>query len=192
MPNSVVLFFIPFYVTGVLLLLAALGIILSAFAAVILWKMAQDRDLSSGRYAMAGAVYSTFLLLPLLYLIVSLRGERVPASLIASSYISVYASWLVGPFGLIYVMYPFVDNPIPTVVLISVIAMAAAWIVSLAVLLGVLDWILDELAVPYSPPPEPSLLPALRYVAPFGLVAASAVVSVAMVSLVWIGIVSDV
>ena len=93
-----IVLFGPLSVTVVLAFLVALpGLAWSPFAALIAWRLARRRGLSGGRYALVGAAYSVFLLVPWLYLAVSLLGRRPPGFVVQLIYRLLYFAWLVGP-----------------------------------------------------------------------------------------------
>ena len=87
-----------------LMLMAAMGIFValpglvwSPFAAAITWRIAQKQGLSGGRYALAGAASSIFLLLHWPLLLVTLLSGQVPVRMARLCYVLLYSTWLLGP-----------------------------------------------------------------------------------------------
>ena len=92
---------VPLTVAAVLgYLLAIPGLVWSPFAALITWRMARSRGLDGERYALAGAAFSIFLLLPWLLLVTALHKRYVPDTAVRLSYVLLYFAWLVGPITL--------------------------------------------------------------------------------------------
>ncbi len=88
----------PLTVAAVLgYLLAIPGLAWSPFAALITWRMARSRGLNGWRYALTGAAFSVFLLLPWLLLVTALRKRYVSDTAVRLSYAFLYIAWLVGP-----------------------------------------------------------------------------------------------
>ena len=87
----------PISVTGVLFLFFVVpGFVWSPFAALIAWYLARRRGLSARRYALVGAAYSIFLLVPWLRLIVGMLTQREPGFVGPVNFL-LYFAWLVGP-----------------------------------------------------------------------------------------------
>ena len=80
----------------IIVLSMPLGILFAPFAALICYIRARSMGLSPGHYARIGAMYSTFLLLPLIYLIVRMFNKTVPSSLIGIGYCVLYTVWFFG------------------------------------------------------------------------------------------------
>ena len=73
-----------------------LGVLLSPFAALICYLRARSMGLPPGYYARIGALYSTILFLPWIYLIVRMFGKTVPNILIGMGYFVLYTMWALG------------------------------------------------------------------------------------------------
>ena len=69
MLGAAIIVFGPIMITGIVgFVVAPVGLVWSPFAALITLRVARNRGLDGGRYALAGAISSIFLLLPwLLY-----------------------------------------------------------------------------------------------------------------------------
>lgn len=88
----------PLYVTAIMgFMVAPVGLLWSPFAALITSRMARNRGLDGGRYALAGATSSVFLLLPWLLLVIGLRRGRLHPTALQYTYIFVHLVWLLGP-----------------------------------------------------------------------------------------------
>ena len=88
----------PLLIEFVLLFfVAVLGLVWSPFAALITRRLALRRGLDGGRYALAGAAYSVFLMFPWLLLVITMIRVRLPRSVVLWSYVLLYLVWLVGP-----------------------------------------------------------------------------------------------
>ena len=81
-----------------------LGVLLSPFAALICYLRARSMGLSPGYYARIGALYSTILFLPWIYLIVRMFGRTVPNILIGMGYFVLYTMWALGSILVISLM----------------------------------------------------------------------------------------
>ena len=81
------------FVVGVLVVLASpvLGLIWAPFAAWLCARAARARRLDSRKFAVAGAVYSILLFWPWVYLILRIRGKRVPGRAVHVVYIILYS-----------------------------------------------------------------------------------------------------
>lgn len=86
----------PLSVFGVLVCLVAMGLAWSPFAAAIMGHLAQRRGLNGRRYALVGAAYSAFLLVPWIQLFWGLLSRRAPG-FVGPVYFLLYFSWLIGP-----------------------------------------------------------------------------------------------
>lgn len=80
----------------IIVLLMPLGVLLSPFAALICYLRARSMGLPPGYYARIGALYSTILFLPWIYLIVRMFGKTVPNILIGMGYFVLYTMWALG------------------------------------------------------------------------------------------------
>lgn len=87
-----------------------------AFAALITWRMARNRKLDGGRYALAGATSSFFLLLPWILLVIGLRNGRLHPTALKYIYIFVHLVWLVGPIAVCGHLIASIQSPTPDVV----------------------------------------------------------------------------
>ena len=88
---------IPLWIILIGLALIAIGLAWVPFGAALMWKVARDRNLAAGRYAVAGAIYSLLFLIPWIYLfIVIIRGKFTP-KLATLLHFILYGFWLLGP-----------------------------------------------------------------------------------------------
>ena len=78
--------------------IAASGLVWTPFAAAITGYLAHRRGLSAGRFALVGAVYAAFLLVPWIQLVVGLLNQRV-LRVVGPVYCLLFFSWLVGPIA---------------------------------------------------------------------------------------------
>ena len=88
----------------IIVLLMPLGVLLSPFAALICYLRAHSMGLPPGYYARIGALYSTILFLPWIYLIVRMFGKTVPNILIGMGYFVLYTMWALGSILVISLM----------------------------------------------------------------------------------------
>ena len=98
MLGAAIVVFGPWMVMGITgFMVAPIGLVWSPFAALITSRMARNRGLDGGRYALAGAISSIFLLLPWLLLVIGLRRGRLHPTVLQYTYIFVHLVWLLGP-----------------------------------------------------------------------------------------------
>ena len=95
------LFAASIFIPMIVVLSMPLGVLLSPFAALICYVRARSMGLSPGYYARIGALYSTILFLPWIYLIVRMFGKTVPNILIGIGYFVLYAVWFFGSIAVI-------------------------------------------------------------------------------------------
>ena len=89
--------FAAIVITPIIIVLSMpFGVLLAPFAALMCYMRARSMGLSPGHYARIGAMYSTFLLLPWIYLIVRMFNKTVPNSLIGIGYCVLYTVWFFG------------------------------------------------------------------------------------------------
>ena len=94
---GLLIYFGSFTASGLVLLIAMLGVMWAPFGAVICGGTAKIKQLPVLKFAIAGALSSLFLFLPWFYLITRMAGKHFPRLLVVLSYIAVYSSWLYGP-----------------------------------------------------------------------------------------------
>ena len=139
----------PWMVMAIMgVLVAPVGLVWSPFAALITSRMARNRELDGGRYALAGATSSIFLLLPWILLVIGLRNGRLHPTALQCMYIFVHLVWLVGPIAVCGQFVASLDSlntpvvfaedvdttpPNPVVVYSGFGLMVTAWIVSVCV-----------------------------------------------------------
>ena len=100
MLEAAIVIFGPWMVMGIMgFLVAPMGLVWSPFAALITSRMARNRGLDGGRYALAGATSSIFLLLPWILLVIGLRKGRLHPTALQYMYIFVHLAWLLGPIA---------------------------------------------------------------------------------------------
>ena len=98
MLEAAIIVFGPWMVTTIMgFMVAPVGLVWSPFAALITSRMACNRGLDGGRYALAGATSSIFLLLPWLLLVIGLRRGRLHPTALQYTFIFVHLVWLLGP-----------------------------------------------------------------------------------------------
>ena len=155
-----------------LMLLVVLGVTWIPFGVTICAWMANKKQLPVLKFAIAGALFSLFLLLPWFYLITRMIGKELPRFAIKSSYVLIYISWLFGPI-LFYswILIGSIDlDPIDefrdetfrasiTSAFMTVTGMLL-WVVSIVRLR-----IVDKQALP-----SRDILPRMEYIAPFAFV----------------------
>lgn len=84
-------------ITPIIIVLSMpLGVLFAPFAALICYIRARLMGLPPGRYARIGALYSTILLFPWIYLIVRMFNKSVPNFLIGIGYFALYTIWFFG------------------------------------------------------------------------------------------------
>ena len=89
--------FAAIVITPIIIVLSMpLGILFAPFSALICYIRARSMGLPPGHYARIGALYSAFLLLPWIYLIVRMFNKTVPNILIGIGYCVLYAIWFFG------------------------------------------------------------------------------------------------
>ena len=98
MLGAAIIVFGPIMITGIVgFVVAPVGLVWSPFAALITLRVARNRGLDGGRYALAGAISSIFLLLPWLLLVIGLRKGRLHPIALQYIHIFVHLVWLLGP-----------------------------------------------------------------------------------------------
>ena len=95
------LFAASIFIPMIVVLSMPLGVLLSPFAALICYLRARSMGLSPGYYARIGALYSSLLFLPWIYLIVRMFNKTVPNILIGIGYFVLYAVWFFGSIAVI-------------------------------------------------------------------------------------------
>ena len=75
-------------------LVAGMCVLWAPFASLICAKSARKNGLEVRRYAVVGGLYSLMLVLPWLYLIIRMSGDRPSRTLVKWGYALLYASWL--------------------------------------------------------------------------------------------------
>ena len=95
--TALLIYWGSFAASGSVLFIASLGVIWVPFGAAVCGWRAKEKQFQVLKFAVAGALYSMFLLLPWFYLISRMSGERFPRFLATLSYIAVYSIWLYGP-----------------------------------------------------------------------------------------------
>ena len=143
-----IVIFGPWMVTTIMVFMMAPILVWSPFGALITSRMARNRGLDGGRYALAGAASSIFLLLPWLLLVIGLRRGRLHPIALQYTYIFVHLIWLLGPvavcgqfvLSLESLTTPVVfaedvdtEPPNPVVVYSGFGLMVTAWVVSACV-----------------------------------------------------------
>ena len=73
------------------------GLAWSPFAALMAWWMARRRGMGGGLYALRGAAFSVFLLVPWFLMVAALHWCSVPVSMLRWSYGLLFSVWLAGP-----------------------------------------------------------------------------------------------
>ena len=106
----VLLYWVPFVVTISAFPFGVLCIALAPLGAVVCARMAKKKQLPVLKFAVAGALFSMFLLLPWFYLITRMAGKHFPRPLAALSYIAVYSIWLYVPlFTYFWLQFTLID-----------------------------------------------------------------------------------
>ena len=92
-------------ITPIIIVLSMpLGVLFAPFAALICYIRARLMGLPPGRYARIGALYSTILLFPWIYLIVRMFNKTVPNFLIGIGYFVLYTMWFCGSVVVVVVI----------------------------------------------------------------------------------------
>lgn len=161
----------PFIIL-LIVLIEALGIIWAPFGTAICILVAKKKQLPVLKFAVAGALFSMFLLLPWFYLITRMIGKKLPRFAIKSSYVIIYISWLFGPFLYYFghqiiltdydMMDEFRDETLRTGIT-SVFMTVTGMSLLIASIIRLR--IVDKQALP-----SRDILPRMEYVAPFAFV----------------------
>ena len=130
--TSAVIAFGPFFTIAVLILLVILGLILSPIAAFITYLVVRRQVPNPMLYALVGALCSTLFILPWLSLILAWRNYYLP---MYTTLVSVYAAWLAGPFGMLYLAFAIADDS-----WVSIEFIAGSGIAMALVLVATLIW----------------------------------------------------
>lgn len=83
------------FLTGLLHLTLAVGLLWAPFNALLCFKAAKKRALTGWPYAVAGAAYSILLALPGLHLLMRLRGNAIHRSQVIAAYVLCGLAFLV-------------------------------------------------------------------------------------------------
>lgn len=142
----------PAFVLALLYLLSVIGLVLSPFAAIGMFRMAGDRGLDPTRYAILAALCSVLFVLPWLYMVAIVRGRRFP---IGRVLITFYIVWLIGPiYNSFFILGTSAGG---TWLGMAGIIMGLAWVISLL-------WMV--VSDPYDRSLRCALLP-LKHIVPF-------------------------
>lgn len=87
--------FVPFLPFVLLAPVVAFGILWAPVGAIVCGASAYFRGLHPVRYAIAGLVYSAFLFLPWIYLILRIHKVPIPRFVVRIAYIVIYLFWFV-------------------------------------------------------------------------------------------------
>ena len=171
---AVSLIFVSLNALAGMILIPAVGLLWSPFAAAITHYQAQRHGLVGFRYAVVGAIYSVFLLAPWFYLNSRVSGDEriVPGGW---TFILLYTSWMFGPIVSLWILNESYHGSGTNVTTIVFWVMLAAWIASMIPLLAS-GGSLNPPGIPHVRRHDSGTLLPVRYVLPF----ASAWVSVAI------------
>ena len=160
-----------------MIIVAAAGLLWSPVAAVITRHQARKHGLTGSHYAVAGALYSIFLLVPWFYLGPRVRGDKemVPSGW---TFALLYLSWVLGPIVSWWIVMETDYGSDSDATMIVLWVMLAAWAGSIMVLLGsgrprTGQW-RGVSSLPRPRRTVTALLP-VRYILPFALAWASVV-----------------
>ncbi len=84
------------------------GVLFAPFAALICYIRASSIGLPPGHYARIGALYSTLLFFPWIYLIVRMFNKSLPNLLIGIGYCVLYTAWFFGSIVVLAVVAIFI------------------------------------------------------------------------------------
>lgn len=183
------LFAASIFIPMIVVLSMPLGLLLSPFAALICYVRARSMGLPSGYYARIGALYSSLLFLPLIYLIVRMFNKTVPNILIGIGYFVLYAVWF---FGSIAVISWFaVGNGIVALGFSTEFERTYVQILEFCMLLALLcinvvTWVVSMVRLDRfhrSSIPSEGILPNRAYIMPF----AYALIWIAVSPILWYG-----
>lgn len=169
------------------------GVLLAPFAALICYMKARSMGLPPGHYARIGALYSTILFLPWIYLIVRMFNKTVPNILIGIGYFVLYAMWFFGSVLVMALMtfifggatfsfdseveYRYVYALVFCIFLVLLCVNVVMWVLSMARL--------DRFHRNHTPSEE--ILPDRAYIMPFAYalvwIAAAGILFVVMITL---------
>ena len=171
----------------IIVLLMPLGVLLSPFAALICYLRAHSMGLPPGYYARIGALYSTILFLPWIYLIVRMFGKAVPNILIGMGYFVLYTMWALGSILVISLMtfvYGVATFSFNTEVDSRYVYALGFCIFLILLCVNVLMWILSMVRLDRfhrNSVPNERILPNREYMTPF----AYALVWIVVAVIVW-------
>lgn len=159
------------------MLLLYVGVLFVPLAAFLCAWAARKRGMNAQHYAITGMVCSILLFLPWIYLMVSLLGKSVSATLVRAGYIFLYFVWLFGLVCMTFVVLLTFDldfatepttrteNYVENILFAFLIISGILWFLSL-VLLKLDVWVKycsKEIEL------RESLVPAFGYLQPFTL-----------------------
>lgn len=178
----------------IIVFLMPFGGLLAPFAALICYVRARSVGLSSGHYARMGALYSTILFLPWIYLIVRMFNKNVPNILIGIGYFVLYTMWLFGSILVMSVMTFIVggatfsfDSEVEYRYVYALVFCIFLVLLSVNVVMWVLSMVrLDRFHKNHTPREE--ILPDRAYIMPFAYalvwIAATGILFVAGIALI--------
>ena len=153
--------------SGLAVVWLSIGVIWTPFGIWICSRIARTLGLPTARFAAAGAAYSLAMFLPWIYLVLRMKGARVPRSIIVTAYAILYTTWVgfessfsslamgIGGLGGLESWLYF----IPFILLL---------IISVCALLDFLPWQLGEMSA-FGCDSDDGILPPVRYIIPFAL-----------------------
>ena len=89
----------PFLITAFAALVGLFGLAWSPIGAGLCALAARKNGLSAGRFAVAGAIYSSLLFLPWVYILLRILGRVPSASLLRLGFVLAYGTWILGPLA---------------------------------------------------------------------------------------------
>ncbi len=178
----------------IIVFLMPFGALLAPFAALIFYIRARSMGLPPGHYARIGALYSTVLFLPWIYLIVRMFNKNVPNIFIGMGYFVLYAMWF---FGSILVMALMTYGYVGAAIFEIEVDYTYVYILGFCTLLvslfcvNVVMWVLSMVRLDRfhrNHIPSEEILPERAYIMPFAYalvwIAAAAILFVAGIALI--------
>ena len=166
-----------------------LGVLLSPLAALICYSRARSIGLPPGYYARIGALYSTILFLPWIYLIVRMFGKTVPSILIGIGYFILYAVWFFGStvvISFVTLGYGIVALGFSTDIERTYVQILGFCMLLALLCINVVTWVVSMVRLDRfhrSSIPSEGILPNRAYIMPF----AYALIWIAVSPILWYG-----
>lgn len=182
--------FVAIIFTPVIIVLSMyLGVLFAPFAALICYVRARSMGLSPGHYTRTGALYSSLLFLPWIYLIVRMHNKTIPSILIGIGYFILYAVWFFGStvvISFVTLGYGIVALGFSTDIERTYVQILGFCMLLALLCINVVTWVVSMVRLDRfhrSSIPSERILPNRAYIMPF----AYALIWIAVSPILWYG-----